>query len=180
LRRASREKGSISFFAALFLNLFLTSEIHRAYTSTGDKRRVLLKADRNRPRVCSPGGVRLDDPSDRTAAPCLGVHSNDVVAPIRAAVGSVQPTTGRSDAATVAASAAGRPSGRVGRLLGNSALPASTAATIVAGVQVSLFSHRRITHDRRHRECSPRRVCHLMDVLLRKRALTRHKLRGPK
>ena len=103
------------------------------------------KAASQRPRVVS--GVEserlLHDPSHRTTAKRLGVHAVHEAAPIRAAHRGAQTTTERPRSPPPVASAARRPSGRTGRLPGDSAVSVSTAAAIVVRAYVSLLLQRR-------------------------------------
>ena len=78
------------------------------------------------------------DPCHRTITQCLDVHAVHEAAPIRAAGRGAQETTERPRTSPPVARATRRPSGRTGRLLGDSAVPVSTAAAIV--VRAPCFS----------------------------------------
>ena len=103
------------------------------------------KATSQRPRVVSKveSELRFHDPTHRTTAKRLGVHTVHEAAPIGAAHRGAQTTTERPRSPPPVASAARRPSGRTGRLPGDSAVSVSTAAAIVVRAQVLLLLHRR-------------------------------------
>lgn len=71
------------------------------------------------------------DPSHRTAALCLDVHAVAMVAPIGAAARGAQKPIGRPRSPPSVASAARRPTGRIGRLPGDPAVSVSTSAAVL-------------------------------------------------
>jgi hypothetical protein len=136
----------------------------------------------------------------------VGVRAFQEVSPFGAARRRARATTERAYATLPVARATGRSPGRAGRLLGNSAVSVSTAPAIVvrvttccswnrgrwvAGWSAPALSPKRVLwgsasvslaqedrSDRRHRQCSPRRVCPLRTSCHFAGSL-RHLIRGP-
>jgi hypothetical protein len=130
------------------LRLFIKSRVDFLFAS-GIKEvledNASSKAASHRPRVASEekSGLSFHDSRDRATAKCLGVYAANEAASIGAAAGGAQKTTERPGTPAAVARATGRPSGRVGRLPGDSALPVSTAAAIVTRAKVFCLFQRR-------------------------------------
>lgn len=123
------------------------------------------------------------DPSHRTAPLRLDVHAVAMVAPIGAIARGAQKPIGRPRSPPPVASAARRPTGRIGRLPGDSAVSVSTSAAVLVRARFLTLSERRTDRarwfrsavpflfhkedrqDRRQRQCIPRRVCRFFDVM---------------
>lgn len=147
------------------------------YKYRGSTTRVLRPAQK-RPRVVAESGSEqtCHDPCHRTAALCVDLHAKHAIAAIGSAGGGTRQPTECPQTPPPVASTARRPSGRAGRLPGDTAVSATTAAALVVRIifhhlntggpldcRWATFQHSCIggSFDRRLCECSPRRVCPL-------------------
>ena len=166
------------FFRGICSSCSLLFRRNRAYRSTGDTQRDFDGRFVTAARCfCSlPASTRYD-PRYWTIALCVDLHTQHAITAFGSASRGNQRSTGRPCSPAPAASTAGRHSGWIGRLSGDTSVSAATTAAIVARVFASRLSHRRIVRfgfrsafcrlveggsfDFRRRACFPRRACRL-------------------
>ena len=127
-------------FSPDFLESFLTSENYRAYRSTGRERREnqgrITASRKSSPQRSTRLMIRPVKPLRHAWAYTRWMRWPRSGPPS----GALEPSTERPRSSPSPAPAAGRPSGRSGRLFGESALSGSTAAAVVVQVRCSTLT----------------------------------------